>query len=84
MVFMNDKKVYSDFKNLESMKNAKNSDKYWILSSFSLVIFTNTVWHGGDQLIMKEGIKLDRFNSISCPSETKRGVFRRQIPFFEN
>ena len=66
------------------MKNTENSGKYRILSSFLLVLFTKMVWDGGDQLIMKEGIKLDRFNSISCPGETRRGVFRRQIPFFEN
>jgi len=44
MVLMKDRKKYiSISKNLEFRKKAKNSDKYWILSSFSLVIFTNVV-----------------------------------------
>ena len=78
------KKCISISKNLEFMKNTENSSEYRILSSLLLVLFTKMVWDGGDQLIMKEEIKLDRFNSISCPGETRRGVFRRQIPFFEN
>ena len=75
MVFRKDKKSLIPFlKNLEFVKNTENSGKYRILSSFLLVLFTKMVWDGGDQLIMKEGIKLDRFIPISCPSETKRGV----------
>ena len=66
------------------MENTKNPWKSKIMSSFLFVVFTYTVLHGGDRLIMKEGLELDCFIIIWCPSEHKRGVGRRQNPFFEN
>ena len=43
------------------MKNTENWWKSKIMSSFLFAVFTYTVLHGGDRLIMKEGVELGRF-----------------------
>ena len=57
------------------MKNTENSRKTRILSSFLYAVFTYTVPHGGDCLIMKEGLELDWFFVIgsfqAVPKTTK-------------
>ena len=57
------------------MKNTENSRKTRILSSFLYAVFTYTVPHGGDCLIMKEGLELGWFFIIrsfqAVPKVTK-------------
>ena len=43
------------------MKNTENWWKSKIMSSFLFAVFTYTVLHGGDRLIMKEGLELGWF-----------------------
>ena len=52
------KKTIKIFENLEFMENTENSCKSKIMSSFLFAVFTYTVLHGGDRLIMKEGLEL--------------------------
>ena len=57
------------------MKNTENWWKSKIMSSFLFAVFTYTVLHGGDRLIMKEGLELGWFFIIrsfqAVPKVTK-------------
>ena len=57
------------------MKNTENRWKSKNMSSFLFAVFTYTVLHGGDRLIMKEGLELGWFLIIrsfqAVPKVTK-------------
>ena len=57
------------------MKNTENWWKSKIMRSFLFAVFTYTVLHGGDRLIMKEGLELGWFFIIrsfqAVPKVTK-------------
>ena len=61
-------------KYLEFMKNAENSVKYRILSSFDSSRSSKSMWDGGDQIFMKARYMFDCFLRTRTVCMGLRGI----------